>query len=206
MHHLMARFWWILVLRGVLGVFLGLVSTVWIVYLDHSSLDVFVSFPFLRPATLVATLILLLGIYALVDGLFAILLGAQDYGDGHRWWSLIAEGVLSVGLGLVAWWKPEEAVLALLYWIAAWAFFTGLLEILQGFELNEYKDRRKTFLFAGLCSVLFGVLIYHFRLGGESLVWIMGSYAFLFGIPLLKLGLRLRFFRKKTQLAPPPAA
>jgi uncharacterized membrane protein HdeD (DUF308 family) len=201
MHHLMARFWWILTLRGAFGILLGLASAGWIIYLNHGSADIFGLSLFLRPAALVATLILLLGAYALVDGLFAILLGAQDYGDGRRWWSLIVEGILSVGLGLLTWWRPNVTVLVLLYWIAAWALFTGLLEILQGFELNEYRDRRKPFLFAGLCSVAFGALVYGYRLGGETLLWLMGGYAFLFGIPLLRLGFRLRVFARKARAA-----
>jgi len=206
MHHLMARFRWILVLRGALGVLLGLASAGWVLYLNHGSADIFGLSLFLRPAALVATLILLLSAYALVDGFFEILLGAQDYGDSRRWWSLIVEGLLSVGLGLLTWLRPNETALVLLYWIAAWAFFTGLLEIRQGLELNEYKDRRKPFLFAGLCSAAFGVLVYSYPLGGETLLWLMGGYAFLFGMPLLRLGFRLRGFAKKARVAGDPAA
>ncbi len=194
MHHLMAKFWWILALRGFLGILLGLVSIAWILYLNQGSVDLFGLSIFLKPAAIIATLILFLGIYAFIDGLFAILLGSQDYGDGRRWWSLLAEGVLSVGLGLLTWLQPNLTALVLLYGIAAWAVFTGLLEVFQGFELNEYKDRRRPFLFAGLTSVVFGILIFFFRVGGADLVWLMGIYAFLFGIPLLTLGWRLKRF------------
>jgi uncharacterized membrane protein HdeD (DUF308 family) len=138
-----------------------------------------------------------LGIYAFLDGLFAITLGAQDYGDGRRWWSLVIEGTLSLGLGLLTWINPNRTTFVLLYGIAVWAIFTGLLEIFQGFEMNEYKERRKPFLFAGLCSVAFGLLILFPGLGGSALIWLMGAYAFLFGIPLLTLGIRLRSYVKK---------
>ena len=193
MHHLMAKFWWILVLRGLLGVLLGITSVLWILNLENSVPDVFSLSIFLRPAYIVATLVLMLGFYGLLDGLFAVVLGAQDYGEGRRWWSLVGEGVLSMGMGLLAWLDPNRTPL-LLYFIAAWAVITGALEIAQGEDLDEYPDRRKTFLFAGIISALFGLLVLYFRLGGVSLIWAMAAYAFLFGIPLLVLGFRLRRF------------
>jgi len=196
MHHLMAKFWWILAARGALGILLGLTAVVWITQLQMPSSDIFGMGLFLRPAAIVATLLLLLGIYAFIDGLFAFVLGLQNYGEGRHWWSLALEGIFSVGLGVVAWVDPQAGAMVLLYWIAGWAIFTGLLEIFQGVELNEYRDRRKPFLFAGLSSVLFGFLVLVFRVGGVELVWLMGAYAFLFGIPILTLGLRLRHYVK----------
>src|ERR1035441_8140181 len=141
-----------------------------------------------------ATSVLLLGLYAFLDGLFALLLGAQDYGDGRRWWSLMAEGLISVGLGLYAWLRPESGLWLLLNGAAACAVFTGLLEIFQATDLNEYKERRRPLFLAGFSSVAFGVLILLFRTGGVDLVWLIGIYPFTFGLPILVLAFRLRAF------------
>lgn len=197
MHHLMAKFWWILFIRGLLGILLGFTSVAWLVTLSQPSVDLFGLNMFFRQTALIATLLLLLGLYAFLDGTFALVLGLQNYGEGRRWPTLIVEGFLSIGLGLLAWIKPDMGALVLLYWIAAWGLFTGLLEIMQGFELNEYRDRRKPFLFAGLISSLFGICILCFHTAGSQLIWLMGIYAFLFGIPLLVLGLHLRRFTRK---------
>ncbi len=194
MHHIMAKFWWILAVRGILGILLGLVSIGWIIALNGYYPDGFGLSLFAKWATIVATLVLLLGLYAFLDGFFAVLLGAQDYGDGRRWWTLIVEGILSIGLGVLTWLKPDSVLLMLLYWVAGWAFLTGFLEIFQAFDLNEYKERRRPLFFAGLCSVVFAVLILAFREGGITLVWLMGTYAFAFGIPLLVFAFRLRSF------------
>jgi uncharacterized membrane protein HdeD (DUF308 family) len=199
MHHIMAKFWWILAARGILGILLGLASVGWIVALSGIAQEGLGLTLFAKWATIVATLVLLLGLYAFLDGLFAVILGAQDYGDGRRWWTLIAEGLLSIGLGILTWLKPEWAVLALLYWIAGWAVLTGLLEIFQAADLNEYKERRSPLYFAGFCSLAFGGLILIFRAGGITLVSLMGAYAFAFGIPLLVLSLRLRRYAKARQ-------
>ncbi len=196
MHHIMAKFWWILGVRGLLGILLGLVSLAWVLSLDGYYPDVFAMSVFTKWASIVATLVLLLGLYAFLDGLFAVILGAQDYGDGRRWWTLIWEGILSISLGLLTWFKPEAVVLVLLNWIAAWAILTGLLEIFQGYDLNEYKERRRPFFYAGLCSVVFGGLIFFFKVTGTELVWLVGIYAFASGIPLVVMSARLRQFAK----------
>ena len=195
-HHIMARFWWILALRGALGILLGLTACAWLLNLNGMNVDLFGLSAFLRPAALLATVILLLGLYAFIDGLFALLLGVQDYGEGRRWWSLIIEGLVSVSLGLLTWFKPESTVLILLYLVAGWALLTGVLEILQALDLNEYKERRGPLYFAGICSMVFGISVFSFRVGGDLLVWLVSLYAFAFGIALLVLAFRLRHFRK----------
>jgi len=199
MHHIMAKFWWILVVRGALGILLGITSLFWIWDLNRPSLDVFGLSIFLRPAAIVGTLVVMLGLYAFLDGLFAIVLGAQDYGDGRRWKSLVAEGLFSIALGVAAWMKPEVAVLTLLYWIAAWALATGLMEISQATDLNEYPDRKISLFLAGLCSLGYGLLVLYFRVGGGGLLWATSAYAFFFGFSLLVLGMHLRGFAQKAK-------
>lgn len=194
MHHIMSKFWWILALRGLLGVLLGISAILWILYLDQPKPDLFGLSYILGQMVIAASIVLLLGAYAFIDGAFAFLLGIQDYGNGRRWGSLVVEGLMSIGLGLLTWIKPHPAAIVLLYWTAAWALFTGFLEVLQGFEQHEYKDRRKLFLVAGTCSVVFGVLLAVGRDSGQALIWFMGAYAFLFGWPMLVLAFRLRHY------------
>ncbi len=198
-HHIMSRFWWILALRGLLGVLLGLTAIVWILALNQMFPEFLESFLFLKVAVILNTLVFVLGLYAFLDGSFAVLLGAQDYGNGRRWWTLIAEGTLSMGLGFLAWLWTDQTVLILLYWIGVWAVVTGFLETVQAFDLNEYKDRRRNFFFAGFCSMVFGLIILNPWVGGISLVLLMGLFAFTSGIPILALGLHLRRFAKRTR-------
>jgi len=192
MHHIMTKFWWILALRGILGILLGLTALFWIVNLETIPIDIFGTALLFKPAAIVATLLLLIGLYAFIDGLFAFLLGIQDYGDGRRWGALVAEGMASMALGLSIWAWPA-ATLALLYGITAWAVATGILEVLQGLDLNEYKERRGPFFVEGLCSIGFGLAIAMFHTG-VTLAYLLGAFAFLSGLPLLVLALRLRHF------------
>jgi uncharacterized membrane protein HdeD (DUF308 family) len=193
-HHIMAKFWWILAGRGVLGIILGATSFVWTFYLCDQHCDTFGMSMFLRPAYILASLILMLGCYAFLDGLFAWTLGSQDFGGGRRWTSLLIEGTLSVALGVWTWSQPEKGVLVLLYWIGAWALATGLLEIRQSWDLTEYKDRKRPLLMVGVVSILYGAAILLFRQGGVELLVLTGLFAIFSGIPFFYLGLHLRRF------------
>jgi uncharacterized membrane protein HdeD (DUF308 family) len=196
MHHLMAKFWWILALRGILGIILAGLALSLVIWTSVQPSDIFGLFIFSKMITIVAAIISLLGLYALLDGLFAVILGAQDYGDGRRWGALVLEGLFSVALGLTTLLWPANALVTVLYWIAAWAFASGFLEIKQGFDLNEYRDRRPLFLLAGISSLIFGALVLSSQVTGLGLVDLIGAYAFVSGILLLILALRLRHFTK----------
>ncbi len=196
MYHLMTKFWWILALRGIAGIILALLAFTLLVWTNTQSADVFGVYVFAKMATVVSSIIFLLGLYALMDGLFSVILGAQDYGDGRHWKPLIAEGLLSMALGLATLLWPDNAVMTLLFWVAAWAFVTGLLEIQEGFDLNEYKERRPIFLIGGICSILFGACVIFLRVSGVELVEAIGAYAFTFGVLLLILAYRLRHFTR----------
>jgi uncharacterized membrane protein HdeD (DUF308 family) len=196
MYHLMTKFWWILALRGIAGIILSILAFALLIWTNTQSSDIFGLYIFAKMASVVSSIIFLLGLYALIDGLFSIILGVQDYGGGRHWKPLIVEGLLSMVLGLVTLLWPDNAVMMLLFWVAAWAFVTGLLEIQEGFDLNEYKERRPPFLLAGICSILFGCCIIFLRVSGLELVEVIGGYAFVFGVLLLIFAYRLRRFTK----------
>jgi uncharacterized membrane protein HdeD (DUF308 family) len=196
MYHLMTKFWWILALRGIAGIILALLAFALLIWTNAQQTDLFGVYVFAKMASVVYSIIFLLGLYALMDGLFSIILGVQDYGDGRHWKPLIAEGFLSMALGLAALLWPDNAVMTLLFWVAALAVVTGLLEIQEGFDLNEYRERRPLFLVAGVCSLLFGFCIIFLRVSGLELVEVIGGYAFIFGVLLLIFACRLRRFTR----------
>ncbi len=181
-------------LRGILGLVLGLAS-LWLLGSGEKYGDEF-GFSFLiRPVELMMTLVLLLGFYAFLEGLFSILLGIQDFGQGRRWWVLVVEGMMTIGLGLLAWMRPGLSILILLYWIAAWAILSGLMEMNQGLRGTEYRDRRSTLFYAGLLSLLFGAVILLQGTESDRLVWTIALYALVSAVPPLILGYHLRRFR-----------
>lgn len=199
-HHIMAKFWWILLGRGAFGILFGLAALGWFLYLEFLPRDPFGTAILLQPLTALATLLLFLGLYAFMEGLFSILLGAQDFGDGHRWWGLLACGLLTFGLGVWTWIHPDPGLMVLFCWIVVWALISGFLEVLQAFNMTEYRDRKRQFFYAGLCSIGFALVAIFFRGGGNSLLFLTGIYALLFAIPMAIMGLRLRGHFKRDAM------
>ena len=94
--------WWLLILRGVLAILFGVAAILW-------------------PGITLLTLIVLFGVYAIVDGLIAIWTGFSRTRESPRWWTFLVEGLLGVGAGIAALVWPGLATLVLIYLIASWA-------------------------------------------------------------------------------------
>jgi uncharacterized membrane protein HdeD (DUF308 family) len=175
MLHLLARHWWALALRGVFAVLFGLLT-------------------FLIPGITLLTLVLLFGAYAILDGIFDIISAVRAPG---RHWPLVLEGVVGIIIGILTFIWPGITTMVLLYLIAFWAIFTGILEIVAGIRLREVIANEWLLILMGVLSVLFGFLILIFPGAGALaiIIWI-GAYALLFGIMLIALALLLRRFRQ----------
>jgi uncharacterized membrane protein HdeD (DUF308 family) len=164
-----------LALRGVFAVLFGLLT-------------------FLIPGITLLTLVLLFGAYAILDGIFDIISAVRAPG---RHWPLVLEGVVGIIIGILTFIWPGITTMVLLYLIAFWAIFTGILEIVAGIRLREVIANEWLLILMGVLSVLFGFLILIFPGAGALaiVIWI-GAYALLFGIMLIALAFLLRRFRQ----------
>src|SRR3712207_5508305 len=126
--------WWALAARGVVAVLFGLAALIW-------------------PGLTLAALIVLFGAYAVVDGVFAIVAGFRSV-DGTRRALLLAEGILGVLAGLVALLWPGVAAVFLLYVVAFWAIFGGLLRIMGALLLRKEIDNEWSMAAGGVLSVV----------------------------------------------------
>jgi uncharacterized membrane protein HdeD (DUF308 family) len=83
--------------------------------------------------------------------------------------------------------------LVLLYLIAAWAIVTGILEISAAIRLRKVITGEWMLVVAGILSILFGLGLAAFPGPGIlAVVWLIGTYAVLFGAVMVALGLSLR--------------
>jgi len=149
---------------------------------------------FAWPGITLFVLVLFFGAYMLVDGIFAIVAAVRAAGEEDRWWLLLIEGILGVLAGLVAFFWPGLTALALLYFIAAWAIVTGIMEIVAAIRLRQEIEGEWALGLSGLLSVIFGILLVVLPApaGLLSLVWLVGAYAVATGVLLLILAFRVR--------------
>jgi uncharacterized membrane protein HdeD (DUF308 family) len=174
MASVLARNWWALALRGVLAILFGLAA-------------------FVVPGITLTTLVLFFGAYVLVDGIFTIIAGVRSYGERQRWWVLILEGIAGILLGVLTFLNPGLTAVVLLYFIAAWAILTGVLEIIAAIRLRKEIEGEWALALSGVLSLLFGVLLIISPLVGLlTITFLIGAYALLFGIFLIVLAFRLR--------------
>ena len=77
--------------------------------------------------------------------------------------------------------------------IAAWAFVTGILEIVAGIQLRKSIANEWLLILAASASIVFGVLMFwHPVVAALSLIWIIATYAVVFGFMMIALSFRLR--------------
>jgi uncharacterized membrane protein HdeD (DUF308 family) len=168
----LAANWWALLLRGIAAVLFGLAALFW-------------------PGLTLFVLIVFFGAYTVIDGIFAIVAGIR--GSGGRRWLLLAEGALGVLAGLVAFFYPGITALVMLYVIALWAIFTGILRVIMAIWLRREIEDEWLMILSGVLSVLFGLILAVLPgVGLLSLVWLVGIYALIIGVALIVLGFRVR--------------
>ena len=183
----LAKNWWAIALRGVAAVIFGILAMA-------------------MPGITLAVLVLLFGAYALVEGVFN-LVAAIRHRDGEApWWALVLEGVVSIAAGIAAFVVPGLTALALIYLIGAWAIVTGVLEVVAAIRLRRVITGEWWLAVSGVLSLIFGAFVMLFPGAGALAVvlWI-GAYAFIFGLLLVALALRLRSHGRHTHEAIPHA-
>ena len=170
----LARNWWLTALRGFLALILGI-------------------FMFVFPVVSIAALVIFFGAYALVDGIFAVVASLMSAAEHRpRWWLLI-EGSISVLIGMAVFVWPAITAMVLLYFIAVWAFITGIMEIIFVAELWKTIPHNWLWLINGILSLILGILMVAFPGFGLVLaVLFIAAYLVLFGIALIALGFTLK--------------
>ena len=168
------RHWWVPVLRGVVAIIFGIMA-------------------FAYPGLTVAVLVLLFGAWVLVDGIFRIIGAIGHRSSDPDWgWQLVI-GILGIIIGLLTLHAPAITALALVIYIAAWALMIGATEIVAAIKLRHEIKGEWFLILMGVVSILFAIMLLWNPLPGAlALVWLIGSYAIVFGVLGIIFGFRLR--------------
>jgi uncharacterized membrane protein HdeD (DUF308 family) len=171
---LISRDWWIFALRGVAAILFGVVA-------------------FASPGITLATLVLLFGAYAFVDGIaLLIALARGDAGARRHAWSVGIMGVLGIVASIVTFVWPGITALSLLYLVAIWAITMGVFQVVTAISLRREIEGEFWMGLGGVMSVVFGIsLIVSPGTGLVALVWLLGAWAIVFGASSLGLAYRL---------------
>jgi uncharacterized membrane protein HdeD (DUF308 family) len=146
----------------------------------------------LRPALPLNLLVALFGVYALLDGAWAVASALWVARMSFATWPVLLEGLVSLGVGWLALgWPlvPRDAVVA----IAVWGLLTGVLELIAAAGLPRRGAGHWLLLTGGVFSLFLAVLILMLPHAVEpSVTWAVGVYALGFGAVLGGAALSLR--------------
>lgn len=170
----LAKHWWAILLRGIIAVLFAFLA-------------------FLATGFTLKLLLLFLGLYLLLDGLFAIIGGFMAAKDHKNWWLLLLEGIISIIVGIFVFALPGITLLILVYLVAIWAVITGVFEFLAGI-MATWAIPGKVFIgITGVISVILGVVIFIYPvLSIVAMTWLLGIYALVIGLSLIFMSLRLK--------------
>jgi uncharacterized membrane protein HdeD (DUF308 family) len=170
----LASNWWALALRGVLAILVGVLALT-------------------KPGATLAALVLLIGAYMFVDGVFAIMASLRGMRTGDRWGWMLVEGILGIVAGIIVFRTPATGALVLLWLVAFWAITHGIAEIAAGIKLRKIIDNEWLLIIAGVLSLALGIyVLMRPGVGLLLLVTWVGVYALFAGILMLMLSLKIR--------------
>jgi uncharacterized membrane protein HdeD (DUF308 family) len=166
--------WWALVVRGALAALFGVLTL-------------------LLPGLTLTALVLIFGVYALVDGIGNVYIALSNRRSNDNWLLTLLEGVAGILAGILTIVLPGMTALILLYIIAFWAITPGVLEIAASIQLRRDIDNEWLLGLSGVLSIFFGVvLMIAPGSGALAIAWLIGVYAIVFGATMILLGFRLR--------------
>jgi len=175
--------WWLLVLRGIAALLFGVLA-------------------FVYPGMTAQVLVILFGVYALINGIFTLALAIRAPKGTPGIGTLVLLGLLGIAAGLVTFFYPGITAISLLAVIAAWAVVTGIFEIAVAIKLRQQLSNEWMLILSGVLSVVFGVLVVLMpNARALSIIWLIGIYAILFGITMLAVAFKLKGFVSQAKAA-----
>lgn len=172
---LFARNWWVFLLRGLLALLLGIAL-------------------FRQPGLALGVLVFGFAIYAIFEGVSALFAAIRgwSYSYSRDRWLLLLEAVIGIGVGILTLRRPGITGLVLIFLIAAWALATGILRIVEAFNLDNVSGRGWLAV-GGVASIIFAWLVL-FRpvTGALVMATVIGIYALILGTTEIVLAFSLR--------------
>jgi uncharacterized membrane protein HdeD (DUF308 family) len=111
--------WWVLFLEGLLGIGVGVLT-------------------FLAPGLTALALLFYIAIWAIATGVLEIVAAIRLRKEIENEWMLIVAGLASVVFGALLMAQPAAGALALLWLIASYAIFFGVLLVVLAFKVRGF--------------------------------------------------------------------
>lgn len=176
---LLKQVWWVVLVRAVLAIAFGVVAVIW-------------------PSITVWALVIIFGIYTLVDGIMLATHAVRERAHVQSWGVLLFAGIVSIAVGLIAMFWPAITVVALFWVIAFYAIVFGVLGMISAYQHRGTSAWGWSFA-ASAISVIFGlVLLFYPKTSITALTVLAGIWAIIFGVLMLAIAFRARTLAREA--------
>ncbi len=178
--HLLSRFWWMILLRGVFAVLFGIMAFAW-------------------PSLTLVSLTLLFAAYVFADGVFEVAHAIGHRQEIENWGLLLLEGVFGILFGIIAFQAPElttaVGTIIVAFYIATWSIVTGVMRISMAIRLRKEIEGEWLLGFSGAVSILLGlVVLVRPQVGALGLLYVVAAAAIILGMTLIAFAIKVRMF------------
>ena len=169
--HLLSRFWWMILLRGVFAVLFAIMAFAW-------------------PSLTLVSLTLLFAAYVFADGVFEVAHAIGHRQEIENWGLLLLEGVFGILFGIIAFQAPElttaVGTIIVAFYIATWSIVTGVMRISMAIRLRKEIEGEWLLGFSGAVSILLGlVVLVRPQVGALGLLYVVAAAAIILGMTLI---------------------
>jgi len=167
--------WWLMAIRGILGILFGLVAL-------------------FSPMVIIFSLLTIFSLFAVLSGVFIVTLAVLGEVDNRI--IRIIEGIIFIVVGAIVIFNPVSALGGLMIFIAAWAILSGLLQIIGAIKLRKIITNEWFMILNGIISIIFGLILAANLIEGAAvLMMLFGAFMLLSGLFTLILSFKIKNFK-----------
>lgn len=170
--------WWIVLIEGLISVALGLLL-------------------FLHPFATFTALLVVLGCFWIIGGIFGLIALVAGIGVASKWWVALIWGLLSIIAGLLVLNHPFVMTLiaqaVLVYIVAFMLIIGGISAVATASRWSEHRHSKWGIIILALLFIILGIiLLFTPFLSFFLLMMLVGAFSFLFGIAMIVYSFTMR--------------
>ena len=166
--------WWVLTFNGIIAILYGLLA-------------MFV------PQETILTIVMYFGIVILIIGLAMLFGVVNNMKNKQPYAADMAISIVTIIIGGLLTFYTQKSLEIFVIVVGSWAILLGVLQLYLLTKVNYSKGTKNILLANGLITLVFGVVLFFNPFQSASiLVAISGILAFIFGIVLISVSIKLK--------------
>lgn len=164
---LLTELWWLRVVQAIIAILFGILATFW-------------------PALTLVTFVYLLSAFVIAIGLTEVVRGLMNAKARDTWWMTLIIGILTFGAGIYLARHPDVSFATFILVVGVSFIAWGVIDIARVFVERDPTSYKVLNYIGGLAGVIAGIItLLQPAAGGLAFVWVLGLYAFIYGIVAL---------------------